>query len=138
MTEAFPAALERVRDIARGQTVGYQRLLAFTREGNEALRTNDIALFEKILAEQAATLEELRQLERERGSAMQEAGVRTARIEDDLEEGLKHLAAQIARENGVRRFVVSRRESIVLSRIGLLRQSGALPEGAQGSVDQTA
>jgi|GEM_PF-2987345 len=136
MTETFAQALDRLRDIARGQAVGYRRLLAATTEGNEALRTNDALRFERILAEQAATLQELRALERERAHCLKEVGAIPA--EDELTRELRDLAQRMSRENRVQRFVTSRRDGLTETRLGFRRRLGILPGDPPGSVNEKA
>ncbi|HET9888640.1 MAG TPA: hypothetical protein VFR10_14120 [bacterium] len=136
MTETFAEALGRLRDIARGQAVGYRRLLAATTEGNEALRTNDVARFERTLAEQATTLHELKALERERALCVKEVGAMPA--QDELTRELRDLAQRVSSENRVRRFVTSRREALTETRLGFRRRLGILPDDPPGSVNAKA
>jgi hypothetical protein len=139
MSYTFATALERLREIAGGQADGYRRLLQTTRDGIDALRSQDHERFEGLLADQVETLRELADLRRERGEALREVG--KPAFDDELvalDRELKSLAAEVVRANRVGRFVIQRNGALVEARLGLHRRVGTVPAGREGHVDRLA
>ncbi len=139
MTETFASALERLRDVARGQAVGYRRLREATREGTDALRRQDAPRFERLLEDQLETLRELKSLERERGQAMRDVGATSGDATmDALDRELKALAADVLRENRLRTTVTSRLDRVGETRVGFHRRAGTLPADGSRALDERA
>lgn len=139
MTETFGSALERLRDVARGQAAGYRRLLDATREGTKALRVQDASSFGAILEEQIETLRELSSLERERAVVMRDVGIAPRDAESEaLQRELRELASEVERENRVRRFVTGRLERLAETRLGFHRSAGSIPQNAPRGLDERA
>jgi hypothetical protein len=139
MSETFAAALERLCDVARGQVSGYRRLLEATRAGTDALRVQDAVRFEQVLAQQVEALRDLKELERARAEAMREVGGSLGDpASSALDRELQGLAEDVLRENRVRRFVTSRQERLVETRVAFHRRAGTITGEAPGSLDQRA
>lgn len=139
MTETFASALERLCDVARGQVSGYRRLLEATRAGTEAMRVQDSARFEHVLAQQVEALRDLKELERARHDAMRQVGGAVGDPEANaIDRELKALAAEVMQENRVRRFVSARQERMVETRIGFHRRAGTIAHDARSALDETA
>jgi hypothetical protein len=139
MTETFATALERLCEVARGQVAGYRRLLEATRAGTEALRVQDAARFDAVLAEQVDALRALKDWERERALALRNVGGSLGDSEAQaLDATLRDLATDVLRENRVRRFVASRQERLVETRVGFHRRAGTIPTEPRRALDERA
>lgn len=140
MTETYESALERLRVVARGQAHHYWVLLESTRAGTDALRTQDLPNFERILAEQTETLRELTQLSREKEGALREIGflppsdAETQAITSRLNE----VSRELRREQRVRHQVTQRLGATLETRIGFHRNAGTLPAKVPGGLDERA
>jgi hypothetical protein len=139
MSATYASTLERLRDIVVGQTEGYRRLLQATREGAEALRSDDMLRFDEILAEEVETLRELKALERAREETVREVGTPPEGDElAGLERDLKRLAEEVVRANRLTRFVIQRNGDLVEARLGLHRRAGTAPDAKSGGIDRVA
>ena len=138
MTETFATAVDRLRDIVEEQVDGWRRLLEGTRAGNEALRGQDPARFEEVLAEQVETLRDLKEIEGRRQAMIREVGPVTREDLEGLEAELRRLAGEVSRANRVGRVAVERNGSMVEARLALHRRAGRTLDSAPGGVDRIA
>jgi flagellar biosynthesis/type III secretory pathway chaperone len=139
MTQTFAAALDRMRDVVAQQVEEYRRLLTTTHEANRALRVHDVDAFERVLADQVETLRALRELDRDRSTALREVGTGSESAEiRELTEDLTRLAHEVTRARRVTRFVIERNGELVEARLALHRRAGTLPDTGGPGVDRVA
>ncbi|MEZ5065259.1 MAG: flagellar export chaperone FlgN [bacterium] len=128
MAETYGAALDEMRDLLARQVAAWRGLLEATREGTDAVRTQDPDAFDDALAAQVDALARLRNLETERGELLAIVGRDETEEIARLKLDLKALAVEVSRANDRSRFVIERNGALVEARLGLHRRAGTLPD----------